>query len=205
MDFYLHVGKLYHLLGTSEHLNETLNQIESLGALSIYTGNDKSPGIRHVTTSLALTVYHEACKEGELTTLVDENSLLTDSECCKRSFRLLFARIYFHMYKVYVRKLRNVTWDSLIQDGDPNFRLLRDIGCQYAKGQLDETPPVDSALDKIFLRSVFQANEYDQIFEESITYLDPLNHGFEEIKGGLRPILNRNIGQVVVAKLLFAR
>ena len=206
MDFYLDVGKLYHLLSNSEHLNETLNPIESLGALSIYTGNDKSPGIRHVTKSLALTVYHEACKEGELATLVDENGLLTDSECCKRSFRLLFAKIYFHIYRVYIRKLRNVTWDSLIQDGDPNFRLLRDIGCQYAKGQLDKTPPVDSALDEIFLRSVFQANEYDQIFEESITYLDPLSHGFEEYKGGLRPVLNRNIdeggnGQVVIRQV----
>ena len=41
-----------------------------------------------------------------------------------------------------------------------------------------------------FLRSIFQANEYDQIFEPTIDYLDPVAYGFEAHKGGLRPVLN---------------
>ena len=77
-----------------------------------------------------------------------------------------------------------------MSSGEPNLKLLRDIGCQYSKGQLDKVLPVKGALDAIFLRSVFQANEYHQVFERSIQYLDPVNHGFEKCNGGLRPVLN---------------
>ncbi len=77
-------------------------------------------------------------------------------------------------------------------DEVPNFKLLRDIGYQYAKGQLEKVPPVDGALDEMFARALYQANEYNQIFESTINYLDPIQHGFEECKGGLKPRLNKN-------------
>ena len=194
MNFYIDVSKLYEALNGSDNFQNATHAIESLGALSIFTGNDKSPGIRHITKSLALNVYQDACKEGVLPSLVDSaTGKLTNNTSCKNAFLLLLARIYFHMYRVSIRKLCNITWDVVISNGEPNFKLLRDIGCQYAKGQLDKTPPVDGALDQIFLRAVFQANEYDQIFAPLIDYLNPLEHSFEEHKGGLRPVLNKNI------------
>eukprot|EP00112_Aurelia_sp_Birch-Aquarium-sp1_P007420 Seg18087.1 transcript_id=Seg18087.1/GoldUCD/mRNA.D3Y31 product="hypothetical protein" protein_id=Seg18087.1/GoldUCD/D3Y31 len=193
MNFYIDVSKLYEALNGSDNFQQNSHAIESLGALSIFTGNDKSPGIRHITKSLALNVYQDACTEGILPSLVDAaTGKLTNSTSCKDAFLLLLARIYFHMYRVSIRKLSNITWDVVISNGEPNFKLLRDIGCQYAKGQLDKTPPVDGALDQIFLRAVFQANEYDQIFAPSIDYLNPLEYGFEEHKGGLQPVLNKN-------------
>ena len=42
------------------------------------------------------------------------------------------------------------------------------------------------------LRAIFQANEYKQKFQSSVDYLDPFPHGFDEHKGGLRPILIMN-------------
>ena len=100
----------------------------------------------------------------------------------------MYARIHF-VYSVLVRKVPDITWDVVMSSGEPNFKLLRDIGSQYSKGQLVKVLPVKGALDAIFLRSVFQANEY-QIFERSMKYLDPLNHRFEKCKGDLRPVLN---------------
>ena len=46
-------------------------------------------------------------------------------------------------------------------------------------------------MDGIFARAIFQACEYDQAFERTINYLDPVEYGFEEYKGGLRPTLNK--------------
>ena len=166
--------------------------LESLGGLSIFTGSDKSPGIRHVSKNLALTVYSQACKEEILPPLVDSNGTLSNSWCCKRAFLLLFARIYFHMYRVFLLKLEQINWDSIATGGVVNFKLLREIGYQYAQGQLEKVPPVDGVLDQICARSIYQANEYDQIFQSTINYLDQLHFGFEECKGGLRPQLYRN-------------
>ncbi len=49
---------------------------------------------------------------------------------------------------------------------------------------------MDGAFDQIFNRAVFQANEYNQIFESTIEYPNPIKYGFEECQGGLRPTLN---------------
>ena len=185
LNFYIDVSKLYQELNSSESFRGVSRTIESLRALSILTGHDKSPGIRHVTKSLALTVYQDVCKEGLRPSLVDrETGKLTNNNSCKDAFKLLLARIYFHMLRVTIRKLSNITWDVVISNGTPNFKLLRDIGCQYAKGQLDKTPPVDGALEPMFLRAIFLANEYDQIFSPLIDYSNPLEYGFEDHKGG---------------------
>ena len=102
----------------------------------------------------------------------------------------MYARIYFVMYRVLVRKLSDITWDVIMSSGEPNLKLLRGIGCQCSKGQLDKVLPVKGALNAIFLRSVFQANEYHQVFERSMKYLDPVSHGFKKCRGGLHPVLN---------------
>ena len=94
------------------------------------------------------------------------------------------------MYRVKVRQIGNITWESVISSGTPNLKLIRDIGYQHAKGQLDKVLPVDGAMDGIFARAIFQACEYDQAFESTINYLDAVEYGFEEYKGGLRPTLN---------------
>eukprot|EP00794_Sanderia_malayensis_P010665 gene10665-11794_t len=195
MNFYIDVKRLYATLSASECFKNTRFAIESLGALSIYTGNDKNPGIRHITKCLALTVYSQACKDGILSSLGDAQGKLSDTESCKHSFLMLYARIYFHIYRVYIRQLANISWDTINANAGPNLKLLRDIGYQYAKGQLEKVPPVDGALDEIFARALFQASEYDQIFESNISYLDPLDFGFEVCKGGLKPKLNRNAPQ----------
>eukprot|EP00794_Sanderia_malayensis_P011535 gene11535-12728_t len=193
MNFYIDVKRLYATLSASECFNNSRFAIESLGALSIYTGNDKNPGIRHITKCLALTVYSQACKDGILSPLVDAQGKLSDTESCKHSFLMLYARIYFHMYQVYISQLANISWDTINANAIPNLKLLRDIGYQYAKGQLEKVLPVDGALYEIF--ALFQASEYDQIFESNISYLDPLDFGFEVCKGGLKPKLNRNAPQ----------
>ena len=191
MNFYINVVQLYQNITLSDSFENTPLAIESLGAISIFTGNDKNPGVRNITKAMALNVYQEACKEGILSSLVDnDNAKLLNNNYCRDSFLLFYARLYFFMYRVLIRKLGNITWDLIALNGEPNFKLLRDIGCQYSKGQLDKLPPVDGALKEIFKRSVFQANEYDQVFERTITYLDPLKFGFEAYKRGLRPVLN---------------
>ena len=136
----------------------------------------------------------QACKHRILPSLVDSNGLLSNSQHCKQAFLMLDAQIYFHMYRVFVRQLDQITWESIVVDDAPNFKLLRDIGYQYAKGQLDKVPPVDGALDEIFARAIFQANEYNQVSKSTINYLIPTEFGFEECKGGLRPRLNKNAG-----------
>ena len=195
MNFFIDVGKLYEDLVSAGCFKNTIFPLESLGALSIYTGNDKNPGLRYVTKTLALNVFRECCQEGVLSSLVDRNGLLRNSKKCKQAFYILYARIYFHMYRVYARKLDKIKWDSIVVEGVPNFKLLRDIGYQYAKGQLEKVPPVDGAFEGIFVRSLFQAYEYDQIFSQKIVYPNPVEFGFEECKGGLRPKLNLNIDE----------
>ena len=171
INFYINVQTLYDKIIESESFCNTVGAIESLGALSIFTGNDKNPGVRHVKKPLALNVYKEACKKGILSSLVDlETNQLINNIYCKKSFFLMYARIYFFMYRVLVRKLPDITWNVIMSSGEPNLKLPRDIGCQYSKGQLDKVLPVKGALDAIFLRSVFQANEYHQVFERSIQY-----------------------------------
>ena len=195
MNFFLDVGKLYEDLVSAGCFKNTIFPLESLGALSIDTGNDKNPGLRYVTKTLALNVFRECCQEGVLSSLVDRNGLLRDSKECKQAFYILYARIYFHMYRVYARKLDKSKWDSIVVEAVPNFKLLRDIGYQYAKSQLEKVPPVDGAFEGIFARSLFQAYEYDQIFSQKIVYPNPVEFGFEECKGGLRPKLNLNIDE----------
>ena len=39
---------------------------------------------------------------------------------------------------------------------------------------------------------MFQAKEYDQILFSTISYVDPLDFGFENCTGGLKPKLNSN-------------
>ena len=188
IDFFINVFELYRML--TEDFTGIEHPVESLGALSIHTGNDKSPGIRNVTKKMALSVYREACKKEVLGSLVDSSGKL--SAACQSSFRHLLARIYFHMYRVLLRKLDNITWESIVASGNPNFKILRDLGYRYSKGKLDKVPPVDGALAEMFNRSLFQAQEYDQIFERRIHNLDPEQYGFEKVDGGLRPRLNRD-------------
>ena len=57
MDFYINVRQLYTDISTSDNFKNTRFAIESLGALNIFTGNDKSPGVRHVTKNLALKSF----------------------------------------------------------------------------------------------------------------------------------------------------
>ena len=192
MNFCIDVQKLYDNVTESDSFRDIDFPLESLAALSIYTGNDKSPGLRHITKTLALTVYSQACKDKILPSLVDSHGSLSNSQHCKKAFILLYARIYYHMYHVYIQKLDQISWESIVIDEFPNFKLLRDIGYQYAKGQLKKVPPVDGALDEIFARAIFQANEYNQVFESTINYLTPTEYGFEKCKGGLRPRLNKN-------------
>ncbi len=191
MNLYIDVDCPYANLSSSDCFANTAHAIESLGVLSIYTGNDKNPGLRHITKPLALTVNADACKDGILFSLVDCNGNLSNTQACKTAFLLLCARIYFHMYRVYIRKLPNISWETIADNEIPNFKILREIGYQYAKGQLHKVPPVDGAFDEIFARALFQANEYDQIFKTTIHYLNPLDFGFEAHKNGLRPRLNR--------------
>ena len=40
--------------------------LESLGAISIHTVNDKSPGVRNITKTMALNIYRDRCKDGTL-------------------------------------------------------------------------------------------------------------------------------------------
>lgn len=191
LNFYINVRCLYTML--SHDIENIHHPIESIGAISILTGNDKSPGIRHVSKKMALNVFRDSCKEGVLASMVDEDGRLVESNSCKSAFYLMLARIYFHMYRVTLRKLTNITWESIVSTGLPNFKLLRDIGYQHNKGKLDKVPPVDGALHEMFLRSVFQAHEYDQIFEHNIINLNPERYGFEKVEGGLKPRLNRDL------------
>ena len=87
INFYINVQMLYDKIIESESFCNTVGAIESLGALSIFTGNDKTPGVRHVTKPLALNVYKGACKKGILSSLVDlETNQLINNIYCKKSF-----------------------------------------------------------------------------------------------------------------------
>ena len=67
--------------------------------------------------------------------------------------------------------------------------------CVMRKAKADKIDKIMPVIGAIFLRSIFQANEYVQIFESRIKYLDPIEHGFEEGTGGLRPRLNLQLDQ----------
>ena len=192
----MNVLELYHVL--KEDFTGIEHPVESLGALSIHTGNDKSPDIRNVTKKGSV------CLPGNNKILgpsVDSSGKL--SVACQSSFRHLFARIYFYMHRTLLRILNNITWESIVASGSPNFKILRDLGYPYGKGKLDKVPPIDGALAEMLNRSLFQAREYDQILERRIHNLDPEQYGFEKVHGGLRPRLNRDFSddqdQFVVA------
>ena len=40
--------------------------------------------------------------------------------------------------------------------GNPNFKMLRDLGYRYSKVKLDKVPPVDGALAEMCNRSLFK-------------------------------------------------
>ena len=64
---------------------------------------------------MALNVYQEACKEGILSSLVDnDNAKLLNNKYCRDLFLLFYARLYFFMYHVLIRKLGNITWDLIV-------------------------------------------------------------------------------------------
>ena len=93
MEFYIDFTTVYESIILSDNFKNTRFAIESLGALSIFTGNDKNPGIRHVSKHLALTVYSQACKDNVVFSLVDEQSHLSHSSYCHDTFLLLYGRI----------------------------------------------------------------------------------------------------------------
>ena len=125
---------LYDKIIESESFCNTVGAMESLGALSIFTGNDKNPGVRHVTKPLALNVYKEACKKGILSSLVDlETNQLINNIYCKKSFFLMYARIYFFMYRVLVRKLPDITWGT-------KFETAKRHGLSIIKGPVRQSP-----------------------------------------------------------------
>ena len=41
-----------------------------------------------------------------------------------------------------------MSWEQIVSENKPNLKLLRDIGYQYSKGQLDKVMPVDGALEE---------------------------------------------------------
>ena len=125
-----------------------------------------------------------------LGSLVDSSGKL--SVACQSSFCHLFARIYFYMYRTLLCKLNIITWESKVASGSPNFKILRDLGYRYGKGKLDKVPPSDGALAEVFNSSLFQAREYDQIFEKRIHNLDTEQYGFEKVDGRVRPRLHRD-------------
>ena len=60
---YIDVQMLYDTIIESESFSSKVGAIESLGVLSIFTGNDRNPSVRHVMTTLALNVYKEECEK----------------------------------------------------------------------------------------------------------------------------------------------
>ncbi len=70
MNFFIDVQRLYDNIVESDSFKDIDFPVESLGAFSICTGNDKSPGLRHITKNLALTVYFQACKDNILRLLI---------------------------------------------------------------------------------------------------------------------------------------
>ena len=78
-----------------------------------------------------------------------------EGERCELAFYLLFAKIYFHMYRVFFPSVQSKTWESLTAGGYPNLKLLRDIGYKHTKGSLEKVPPVDGMLVEMFAQSIF--------------------------------------------------
>ena len=93
---------------SSEKFRNNVFPLESVGALRIFAGNDKTPRIRNISKTLALTVTSQACKEDILPSFVGSNSAFSISCYCKYPFILLFLRIYFHMYRVFLWKLERL-------------------------------------------------------------------------------------------------
>ena len=96
---------------------------------------------------------------------------------------LLFAKIHFHMYRVFFQSVQSKTWESLTACCYPNLKLLRDIGYKHTKGRLEKVPPVDGVLVEMFAQSIFQAHEYGQIFDRFFENLEPNKFGFEKCEG----------------------
>ena len=93
MKFYINVQQLYKSISSLDCFKDMNYPIESLGALSIFTGNNKNPGIRHVTKTLALNVYRQASKDGLLSSLVDDQGHLTNTEHYYFVCFLLFSHV----------------------------------------------------------------------------------------------------------------
>ena len=71
--------------------------------------------------------------------LIDnKTNQLVDTIYCKKGFLLSYARIYFVMYRVLIRKLPDMTCNVLVSSGKPSLKLLRDIGSQYSTGNTSQ-------------------------------------------------------------------
>ena len=172
---------------------------ESLGALSILTGNDKIPAFRSCTKKLALTQFRKQCEEGNMADIVNlENKKFDESEHCIKTYRTIIFIMYYHLYRTTIHKL-GLTWESfvILSSGELNLELLREVGVRHCKGKEFNFVPVEPVINPARKRVFYQTSEYDQIFEKEPTYMDPLTCGYSKLGSFLTPTLNEQIVNVV--------
>ena len=168
---------------------------ESLGALSILTGNDKIPAFRSCTKNLALTQFRKQCEDGNMADIVNlENKKFDESEHCIKVYRTIIFIMYFHLYRTTICKL-GLTWESfvILSSGELNLELLREVGVRHCKGKEFHFVPVETVINPARKRVFYQTSEYDQIFEKDPTYMNPLTCGYSKLGSFLTPTLNEQI------------
>ena len=122
-EFYLDFAKLGELISTDDSYKDLQYPQESLGVLSIITGNDKIPAFRSCTKTMALNQFRKQCSEGRMLDLVNPQTVqFDDTDHCKYAYRLIIFMMYHHLYRTSLRKL-GLMWNSFISGNVINLDL----------------------------------------------------------------------------------
>ena len=73
MSYYVDVRKPYSSINDDQSFALLSHSCQSLGAVSIVTGNDKSPSLRFIGKKTTLENYRSGCSEGKVQDLVNGN------------------------------------------------------------------------------------------------------------------------------------
>ena len=151
MSYYVDVRKLYSSINDDQSFSLLSHSCQSLGAVSIVTGNDKSLSLRFIGKNTTLENDRSGCSEGKVQDLVNSNGKFVKDEHCEEAFKRLIGLIYSNLYRAKLRQLEHITWNALISTGNINLSVLRDIGNVHFKGNLEKTIPVPGVLNPMFL------------------------------------------------------
>ena len=104
-DFYIDFRKIEVVLAGDEVFGTLNNPAKPIGLISIFTGNDKTPGFRSCTKKHALQTYKEMIKDGNISDLVNQEGRFPHDLTSQMKYKKFVAAMYFRLYRVEINSL----------------------------------------------------------------------------------------------------